>query len=141
MTTDIIRRRSARRSRRCASNISPTRLICVFQPHQHSRTRFLLDDFAASFAAADETIVPDIYFVRDSEPNGRRQRDDLVRADQPNGPTVRASAEFAEIVEHLRNQLRRRRLVVTMGAGNVWEIGTRSGRIVVNASDMSRMKT
>ena len=45
----------------------PQRLICVFQPHQHSRTRFLLEDFAASFAAADLTIVPDIYFVRDSE--------------------------------------------------------------------------
>ena len=30
---------------------SPLRLFCVFQPHQHSRTRFLLDDFAASFAA------------------------------------------------------------------------------------------
>src|ERR1035437_1093011 len=28
----------------------PQRLICVFQPHQHSRTRFLLDDFAKSFA-------------------------------------------------------------------------------------------
>ena len=45
----------------------PARLLCVFQPHQHSRTRFLLDDFATSFAAADETIVPDIHFVRDSE--------------------------------------------------------------------------
>ncbi len=39
----------------------------MFQPHQHSRTRFLLEDFAASFAAADQTVVPDIYFVRDSE--------------------------------------------------------------------------
>src|SRR3954453_13347670 len=46
---------------------SPKRLFCVFQPHQHSRTRFLLNDFATSFAAADETIVPEIFFVRDTE--------------------------------------------------------------------------
>ena len=26
---------------------NPRRLICVFQPHQHSRTRHLLEDFAA----------------------------------------------------------------------------------------------
>ena len=36
----------------CASTNSPARTraagsMCVFQPHQHSRTRFLLDDFAA----------------------------------------------------------------------------------------------
>ncbi|HNB60877.1 MAG TPA: Mur ligase domain-containing protein, partial [Phycisphaerales bacterium] len=43
------------------------RLICVFQPHQHSRTRFLLDEFAAAFSGADIVIVPHIYFVRDSQ--------------------------------------------------------------------------
>ena len=32
----------------------PARVICVFQPHQHSRTRFLLDQFAQSFSDADE---------------------------------------------------------------------------------------
>src|SRR5690606_25407217 len=45
----------------------PRRLVCVFQPHQHSRTRFLLDQFAESFSSADVVIVPHIYFVRDSE--------------------------------------------------------------------------
>src|SRR5690606_38350790 len=49
----------------------PSRLICVFQPHQHSRTRFLMEQFAASFSAADIVIVPHIYFVRDSEEERR----------------------------------------------------------------------
>ena len=57
---------------------APKRLICVFQPHQHSRTRFLLEDFAASFAAADLTIVPDIYFVRDSRKSEQPQRQQLA---------------------------------------------------------------
>ena len=44
----------------------PKRIWCVFQPHQYSRTRFLLDDFAESFKLADITIMPEIYFVRDT---------------------------------------------------------------------------
>jgi len=45
----------------------PQRLWCVYQAHQYSRTRFFLDEFAASFAQADKAIIPEIYFVRDSE--------------------------------------------------------------------------
>lgn len=41
------------------------KLFVVFQPHQYSRTRELLDDFATSFNDADQLIIPDIYFSRD----------------------------------------------------------------------------
>ena len=102
----------------------PARLVCVFQPHQHSRTRFLLDDFATSFAAADETIVPDIYFVRDSESERQRVSSaDLVQRITANGQRAIHLPQFAQIVEHLRSQSREGDLIVTMGAGNVWEIG------------------
>ena len=68
----------------------PRKLFCIFQPHQHSRTRFLLDDFASSFAAADETIVPDIYFVRDSETEKSRVSSaDLVDRINRNGQRAR----------------------------------------------------
>lgn len=46
----------------------PDKELCVvFQPHQHSRTRELLREFATCFDAADKLIIPDIYFSRDSE--------------------------------------------------------------------------
>ena len=103
---------------------NPKRVICVFQPHQHSRTRFLLEDFALSFAAADETIVPDIYFVRDSEAERHRvSSGDLVERINRNGQHSLHLPEFEQIVQHLRNNVRDGDLVVTMGAGNVWEIG------------------
>ncbi len=102
----------------------PRRLLCVFQPHQHSRTRFLLEDFAASFAQADETIVPDIYFVRDSESEKQRvSADDLVARINQKGQRSRHLPQFAAIVEYLREEIGEGDLVVTMGAGNVWEIG------------------
>jgi UDP-N-acetylmuramate--alanine ligase len=103
---------------------APRRLLCVFQPHQHSRTRFLLEDFATSFSQADETIVPDIYFVRDSESEKQRvSADDLVQRINSNGQRARHLPQFSNIVEYLQEELAAGDLVVTMGAGNVWEIG------------------
>ncbi len=102
----------------------PKRLLCVFQPHQHSRTRFLLDDFAKCFADADETILADIYFVRDSESEKHRvSSNDLVSRIKDHGQRARHLAQFSEITDHLRANVRAGDLVVTMGAGNVWEIG------------------
>jgi UDP-N-acetylmuramate--alanine ligase len=102
----------------------PRRLICVFQPHQHSRTRSLMEDFAASFVLADETIVPDIYFVRDSE--AERQRvtaSDLVERVKANGQKALHLPKFEQIVEYLKTNAQEDDLIVTMGAGNIWEIG------------------
>ncbi|MHC4295607.1 MAG: UDP-N-acetylmuramate--L-alanine ligase [Planctomycetota bacterium] len=101
----------------------PRRLICVFQPHQHSRTRFLLGDFARSFAAASEVIVPDIYFVRDSAlEKDYISSEDLVAQIRLNGGTAIYLKTFKEIVRHLTGTLREGDLVVTMGAGDIWEV-------------------
>lgn len=102
----------------------PKRLFCVFQPHQHSRTRFLLEDFATSFGSADETIVPDIYFVRDSEEEKSRiSAQHLVERINASGQRAIHLADFPAIVAYLKKEIREGDLVVTMGAGNVWEIG------------------
>jgi UDP-N-acetylmuramate--alanine ligase len=101
----------------------PRRLLCVFQPHQHSRTRFLLKDFAGSFNLADEVIVPDIYFVRDSELEKQYiSSRDLVAQIRLNGGAARYVETFDEIVGDLKDRLRAGDLVVTMGAGNIWEV-------------------
>lgn len=103
----------------------PRRLFCVFQPHQHSRTRFLLDDFAGSFSLADETVVPDIYFVRDSESERQLVSSaDLVERINRNGRFALHLPDFCAIVDYLRDRIGDGDLVVTMGAGNVWEVGT-----------------
>ncbi len=109
--------------RAMADAYEPRRILCIFQPHQHSRTRFLLKDFAASFALADEVLVPEIYFVRDSE----QERDhvsseDLVAQIRLRGGQARHLQTFDDITEYVMNIARPGDLVVTMGAGNVWEI-------------------
>lgn len=102
----------------------PDRLICVFQPHQHSRTRFLLDHFAESFASADEVIMPRIYFVRDSLAEKQRvSAVDLVEKLDERGVLARHIPEFDDITEYLATECRDGDLVVIMGAGPVWTIG------------------
>jgi UDP-N-acetylmuramate--alanine ligase len=49
------------------SKYSDKKLYVVFQPHQYSRTRELLDDFATAFFSADILVIPDIYFSRDKK--------------------------------------------------------------------------
>jgi UDP-N-acetylmuramate--alanine ligase len=103
---------------------NPKRLICVFQPHQHSRTRFLLEQFAQSFEHADEVIVPHIYFVRDSEIEKTRvSAADLV--DRLRQRDVRAMHlyPFQAIVEQLERTCGDGDLLVIMGAGPVWKVG------------------
>jgi len=102
---------------------NPERLWCVFQPHQYSRTRFLLDDFAESFKLADVTLLPDIYFVRDTEAN-RKMVNAQVLAEQINSNGSRAQfiATMDGIVEHLKANCKSGDVVVTMGAGDIWKV-------------------
>lgn len=109
--------------RALARHYRPSRLICVFQPHQHSRTRFLLEQFAASFSAADMVIVPEIYFVRDSETERQSvSSSDLVdRLTKKNIDAMQLDP-FEKITDHLAWIARDGDLIVTMGAGPVWQV-------------------
>ena len=99
------------------------RLICVFQPHQHSRTRFLLDQFATSFSAADLVIVPHIYFVRDSEEDKRAvSAADLVERLAARGVQAMHIDDFDAIVDHLLQNTQPGDLLTVMGAGPVWQV-------------------
>lgn len=99
------------------------RLICIFQPHQHSRTRFLLEQFASSFSHADVVIVPHIYFVRDSEQDRKEVRaEHLVEKLNNRGVKALHIDEFADIVQWLKKETRPGDLLVVMGAGPVFHV-------------------
>jgi len=120
--TEIRATLEAIRARYCNPQ-GPGRLWCVFQPHQHSRTRFFLDEFALSFRAADIILLPDIYFVRESE-QLRREVTALQLAEKisANGGQARYLADFTRIVDELASQVRPGDVVVSMGAGDVWKV-------------------
>jgi UDP-N-acetylmuramate--alanine ligase len=101
----------------------PRRLWCVFQPHQYSRTRFLLDDFAESFKLADITIVPEIYFVRDSKSAKKEVNSQiLVERMRANGTEAVFIDGFSRICDYLKSEVMPGDAVVTMGAGDIWKV-------------------
>ncbi|MGA1980437.1 MAG: UDP-N-acetylmuramate--L-alanine ligase [Sedimentisphaerales bacterium] len=101
----------------------PKRIWCIFQPHQYSRTRFLLDDFAESFKLADITIVPEIYFVRDSQAEKKEiNAQILVERMRANGTEAMFIDGFEKICDYLKKKVGPGDLVVTMGAGDIWKV-------------------
>jgi UDP-N-acetylmuramate--alanine ligase len=102
----------------------PRRLICVFQPHQHSRTRELLERFAGSFVDADEVLLPDIYAARDTEADRRSVTSaDLAERINRCGVKARHMPRHQDILKHLRTTLRPGEVVAFMGAGNIGTLG------------------
>jgi UDP-N-acetylmuramate--alanine ligase len=99
------------------------RIIVVFQAHQASRTRTHLREFATSLELADRVFVPDIYCARDSEEDRRSVHAlDLVRTAANRGVDVTYVESLRDAAPQILRELRVADLVVTMGAGSVWEV-------------------
>ena len=102
---------------------SDRRFVVVFQPHQYSRTRELLPDFATAFGDADRLIIPDIYFSRDKKEDVEWMTTDrLVETIRPNQPNVENGGGL-EATGKLLHELDRKSpnslLILLLGAGSV----------------------
>jgi UDP-N-acetylmuramate--alanine ligase len=107
-----------------ARNRYPDRPIwCVFQPHQFSRTRVMLDDFAESFDGADRVLLPEIYFARDSEEDRSAVSSrDLADRIERRGGVAEFHREFDQICARVLATAEPGTILLTMGAGNVWQV-------------------
>lgn len=96
------------------------RLICVFQPHQYSRTHQLLAEFKQAFGAADHVIIPNIYEARDSDEDKKKiSAESLVAAIGQTHPSIEWGRNFETTVRRLREILKPGNVLVTMGAGDI----------------------
>lgn len=99
------------------------RVRCVFQPHQHYRTKVFLSEFAQSFSDASEVIVPNIYAAREC----RKERDivsaeEFVAALSKHHRHVRFGGGLQKTATLLRAELQSNDVLVTMGAGDIGEV-------------------
>lgn len=100
------------------------RIVVVFQPHQHSRTRLLLKDFAASFGDADLVYIPEIYAVRDTEEDIESVSSrDLVNLINEDTEKATYFADFESCLGKLKETVQSGDVVITIGAGPVYKIG------------------
>jgi UDP-N-acetylmuramate--alanine ligase len=101
------------------------RIVVVFQPHQASRTKAHLREFADALKLADRAFVPDIYLARDSEEDRRAVHAlDLVRTAANGGVDVTYVERLDDVAPMILSEIRVGDLVVTMGAGSVWEVSS-----------------
>jgi len=101
-----------------------SRIIAVFQPHQHNRTRMLLKDFSESFGDADIILIPEIFAVRDTEDDIKSvSSKDLVALLVEKGQCAKFFADFDSCLTELKNIVRTGDVVITIGAGPVYKLG------------------
>ncbi|MEU9832923.1 UDP-N-acetylmuramate--L-alanine ligase [Streptosporangium sp. NPDC048047] len=100
------------------------RVIAVFQPHLYSRTRFFADDFGAALALADEVVVLDVYGAREDPEPGVSGA--LVAGKVPlPGERVSYAPQRESVPALVAERARAGDIVLTMGAGDVTELGPR----------------
>ena len=99
------------------------RVVAVFQPHRYSRTRDLYDRFLTAFYGADALVVTDIYAAGEKPLDGVEAAD-LAEGIRTHGHRdVEHVPDLARVPEFLEPRLAEGDLVVTLGAGNVWQAG------------------
>jgi UDP-N-acetylmuramate--alanine ligase len=101
------------------------RIHVIFQPHRYTRTQLLLDEFATAFRDADSVLVLDIYPA--SEPPIPGVTGELLasRIAVSGGREARYAASSTEAVTLAASAATPGDMVLTLGAGNVWQVGPR----------------
>src|SRR5262249_17886035 len=98
------------------------RVVVAFQPHLVSRTRIFGAEMGRALGAADEVVVLDVYLAREDPDPAVTGR--LVADAVPLPPDrVAFVSGIPEAVTELAARARHGDLVVTLGAGNVTEVG------------------
>jgi UDP-N-acetylmuramate--alanine ligase len=101
------------------------RVLAVFQPHRYTRTQHLMDEFAKSFHQADVVFVLDIYAASEAPIEGVSGRSLADRIRDFGHRCVHYTGTFDQTVSAVLETVRNQDVVLTLGAGNVWQVGDR----------------
>ena len=98
------------------------RLYVAFQPHTYTRTKALLSEFAQALSLADQVLLADIYAAREKNTIGISSAD-LADAINAAGGHALYLPTFGEIEDHILTNCVDGDLLITMGAGNICNVG------------------
>jgi UDP-N-acetylmuramate--alanine ligase len=99
------------------------RVVVVFQPHRYTRTKYLLRDFSTAFYQADVVIVTEVYAAGEPVIPGVSGRQIAEGALEHGHRNVTFVKDKEAVPDLLLPVLRPGDLVITMGAGDIWQIG------------------
>ena len=101
-----------------ARGLGYKRIICAFQPHTYTRTKALFPEFVEELKAADALLLAEIFAAREQNTIGISSAD--LAKEIPGAlfcPTV------DDVAEKLREMARPGDLILTVGAGNIYQAG------------------
>lgn len=98
------------------------KIVVVFYPHLHSRTKAFFNEFAEELGKADYVIVAPIYKARaeDTAEVSNKLLVDKIREKNKNAYCI---DETDNIIENLKKNTSKDNIIITMGAGDNYKIG------------------
>lgn len=96
------------------------KLIAVFEPHQISRLKLFVDEFASAFELADEIIVTKTYVGREVLKN-LEPLDIRILIDKV-GDKLISIEEFDDVVKHILKEITGHEVIVVFGAGYSYKL-------------------
>ena len=105
-----------------AKNYPHREIWCIFQPHTYTRTKAFFHEFAKSLSLADHIVLADIYAARETDTLGMSSAL-LCEEVKKLGADCHYFQTFAEIEDFVKSHTVHGDLLITMGAGDVVNIG------------------
>jgi UDP-N-acetylmuramate--alanine ligase len=99
------------------------RLVVAFQPHRYTRTKELFDEFVTAFYDADVLVLTDIYAASEQPIEGVSAETLAVAIRKHGQRDVTYVADRQAVADHLLTIVRPGDIVMTLGAGNIWQTG------------------
>jgi len=99
------------------------RRLVVFQPHRYTRTRALLDEFARCFYQSDVLLMTDIYAASEKPIPGISGELLAQRIAAHGHQDLHYCPTLEETLEKLRSLVVPGDVVITLGAGSIWQVG------------------
>ncbi len=102
------------------------RIITVFQPHRYTRTKFLAQHFGRAFNSSDVVIITKIYPASEPPIPGVTAQlivDAIKKSNKTQSCEVFYKENFKDITEFLQNNIKPNDIIITLGAGNIWQVG------------------
>lgn len=95
---------------------------CIFQPHTYTRTKTFFHEFAEALSLADHIILVDIFAARETDTLGMSSQL-LAEELKKSGADVYYFPSFSEVENFVMKTCIHGDLLITMGAGDVVNIG------------------
>lgn len=109
-----------------AKNWKGRRIVCVFQPHRYSRTKYLLNDFKGCFEGVSHLVITDVYAASEAPIPGVGA-EDMCRKVREDGFDDAVFLPKDAILNHLVKYLKSGDITLMIGAGDITEL---SGELI-----------